>query len=60
MAILSVAFDLEKELRMFALVMKLILTILGFCLVIYKAGWVVALGVFFLLWGNNIEIRKLK
>lgn len=45
---------------MFALVMKLILTILGFGLVIYKAGWVVALGVFFLVWGNNIEIRKLK
>lgn len=35
----------------------MVIGFIGMGLIIWKAGWVVALGIFLALWGNNVESR---
>jgi len=36
---------------------SVLLGILGFSIITYKLGWLVSLGLYIVLWGQNIEIR---
>ena len=37
---------------------KIIIVTTGISLIAWKANWIVALGVFFLLWANNVDYKK--
>jgi len=43
----------DKKLSGYAVLFGLI----GFSIITYKLGWLVSLGLFIVLWGQNIEIR---
>jgi len=37
---------------------KLIIATIGLGLIIWKASWIIALGIFLLMWSNNMDYQK--
>ncbi len=40
------------------MLIEVVLGIVGLALIIHETSWVVALGVFLFVWGNNCNIRR--
>ena len=50
--------ELEKKEENKNLILELLLYALGYSIVIYQTNIWVALGIYFMLWGNNLSILR--
>jgi hypothetical protein len=55
--------ELEKEkkkakAKIWVLFFEIFIGIVGFTLIVCNAGWLVAIGIWLMLWGNNINIFR--
>jgi ABC-type multidrug transport system fused ATPase/permease subunit len=47
-------------LRILNLILSLILSVVGFLVIIINFNWKLALGVFIIIWANNIQLKNKK